>query len=349
MILVVSWAMMLNIAQLIRNRMTMQNEADNIALSIATHKARVMNCVGGYNYLIGTILAIGTKPIIVQLPSYRTDLVASYIYGDYKSNVINKPLDRDVSHMKKMVNILQQAQEKIMQNHIVYQSVLVAECLSKGYLLKVSPSAIPTKESSEKYFGLRRNAKSTRYLKTINTSSKLIPHFVYNPEIGTEIEGLYGDFQTRNVHGRDKYSWYITGENFHKQKIKVMLSKLENGNSKPLFARLLGIKYPSITVFSAAAIYNTKGTMFPKQETEFTGFPPTSIAIAINAATLAQMSGVTAECAKISKAFAATVEACMLASFAYSLYQGGIGQDNSPIKNYQDSKDGGWAAHLIPY
>jgi len=33
--------------------MSMQNEADNIALSIAMHKARMMNRIGGYNYLIG--------------------------------------------------------------------------------------------------------------------------------------------------------------------------------------------------------------------------------------------------------------------------------------------------------
>ncbi|MDR3253709.1 MAG: hypothetical protein LBT07_01930 [Endomicrobium sp.] len=65
--------MMLNIAQLIRNRMALQNEADNIALSLATYKARVLNFVGKTNYLMGTVLSLGMNPRVTQLASYSTN------------------------------------------------------------------------------------------------------------------------------------------------------------------------------------------------------------------------------------------------------------------------------------
>lgn len=42
--------------------MTMQNEADNIALSLATYKARVLNFLGNTNYLMGIILSLGMNP-----------------------------------------------------------------------------------------------------------------------------------------------------------------------------------------------------------------------------------------------------------------------------------------------
>ncbi|GHT42682.1 hypothetical protein AGMMS49921_08480 [Endomicrobiia bacterium] len=77
-IFVISFAMMLNIANLIRNRMIMQNKADNIALSLATHKARVLNFLGGTNYLMGTALSLGMNPRGIQLSSYSTDAIGGF-------------------------------------------------------------------------------------------------------------------------------------------------------------------------------------------------------------------------------------------------------------------------------
>jgi len=331
MMLVISWAMMLNIARVIINRMSMQNEADNIALSIATHKARVMNRVGGYNYLIGMILSRGTNPNIVQLPSYGTDSVASYVYGDYKLDA--GVLDKDVSRMKEAVGRLQKAQERMMQSHAAYQACLVSGYLSKGYLVRISPLCLPTKESSEKYFGLKRNRKEIGYLKTVNRRIGIIRHVVYREP----------------AHGDAKYSWYVTDKNFHRQKIKVTFSKSGNNKRPPLFARLLGIKHPVISVFSAAAIYNTKGAMFPSKESNLTGFPPLPVCVADNLGTLKQIVKVVTDCAKINKLAAEALAVYLAASFGYALSQGAVGQETSPVKNYYDSKDGGWAAHLVPY
>ncbi|MDR3275013.1 MAG: hypothetical protein LBS81_03395 [Endomicrobium sp.] len=94
-ILVISWAMMLNIACLIRDRIRLQNEADYIALSIATYKARVLNFLGGTNYLIGEILSLSMNPRITQLASYSTDIIGGFPATMYPS--FENPLS-DIKH-----------------------------------------------------------------------------------------------------------------------------------------------------------------------------------------------------------------------------------------------------------
>jgi hypothetical protein len=60
-VLVISWAMMLNIAKLLTDRMIMQNVADNSALSVAVYKARVLNALGYLNYLMAATLYDGVE------------------------------------------------------------------------------------------------------------------------------------------------------------------------------------------------------------------------------------------------------------------------------------------------
>ena len=51
-VLVLCWAMIVNIAKLVKDRMMMQNAADNAALSVAVYKARVLNKLGQLNFLM---------------------------------------------------------------------------------------------------------------------------------------------------------------------------------------------------------------------------------------------------------------------------------------------------------
>ncbi len=377
MILFISWAMMLNIAKLIRDRMIMQNLADNTALSIATHKARVMNFVAGCNYWIGTLLAMGTQPDIIQFPSYRTDAVASVVFGDvdrFASGV--KPKDNDVKKLAETVKILQDAQENAMLSHMTYSTLLRAEVMLKGYAVSGLLDEITFSiEDAEKHFGLKRNRKGITYLKTINFKSSALPHIVFNPfpmesmlKIIESIAPIYSksaveeakslisgiDSVTEVVSSQSDYSWYITDRNFHKQKIKVDLIKITNENDSPLLKKWLKLDSPFNSMkkaFSAAAIYNTKGTMFPKTESEFTGFPPKFINYMTEGIIF------TAMMTKIGEFFSKNLVLGVAASIylpsvlAASLYTGNIGNNIniSPIKSYEESKLGGWAAHLVPY
>jgi len=128
---------------LIRNRLTIQNETDNVALSIASRKViRAMNYVGGYNLIINCfILREDNAFFVAQIPFYRTNLVASYVYGDYKYD-LNVSLDRNVSYVKKnSEHPSRKSKEGLCKItlYIIYQSGFKAEYLSKNYLLKISP------------------------------------------------------------------------------------------------------------------------------------------------------------------------------------------------------------------
>jgi len=63
-VLIISWAMLLNIAKLLRDRMVMQNAADNAAISVAVYKARVLNTLGKMNYLIACALYGGENGLL---------------------------------------------------------------------------------------------------------------------------------------------------------------------------------------------------------------------------------------------------------------------------------------------
>ncbi|MDR2860883.1 MAG: hypothetical protein LBV66_03510 [Elusimicrobiota bacterium] len=382
MILVISWAMVLNIAKLIRDRMIMQSKADNIALSIAVHKARTMNFVGACNYLIGSILAIGTKPEIVQIPTLSTKGVAAFPFGDYKGNSTNKALDKDVAMMKSVVDGLQTAQETAMISHLLYHDALMVEYLSDpDYKLIIYPTAVPTKSNAEKYFGLKRNKKGITYLKTVNTEPRPYPHIVYNPfplkditdliteklsgavisvmeKLGMDPENiiknalnLSSGFMKEKVYKKSDYSWYITDENFSDQKVQVVLLKPAKDKNRPLFSKLLKIKYPTMAAFSAASIYNVDGTMFPSKESDLIGKPDTEVLLAAtttaqSAIFIAQMVTKDSTPYKIlSILTGAYVTIRVVIRFA------SVKEDaaTSPINAYNKAKFGGWAAHLIPY
>lgn len=418
LVLVLSWAMMLNIAKLIRDRMVMQNMTDNIALSIATHKARTMNIVGGLNYALGAVLKIGTRAEFVQLPNFGTDLVAAYPTGDRKPGS-DGALSKDVAKLKKSVEEIQRAQEDAMEMHLLYLSETYAKLLAKGYIVSITPSPaeyMPTApiDVIEKYFGLKRNTKGITYKKTENVFSMF--SWVYTKMIALEILNTFSevagkipllgsifdnvdsfkkkleeylgfnleDFFEAPVYATSDKSWYITDDNFYDQKTKVMITKMSNEANRPLFARLLGISYPAQTFYSAAAIYNTKGTMFPQNESELLGtfakekdslfgakrqeilrdlgkigdffknipalpledmllFAPSALQNGIMLAELANRGSYAG--AAIGIAITLYIEANCL----NTLYKWLEGRKDSPINNYLNAKDGGWAAHLVPY
>ena len=46
MVLLISWAMLINIAKVIRDRMVLQNNLDNAVISVANLQARTLNLLG---------------------------------------------------------------------------------------------------------------------------------------------------------------------------------------------------------------------------------------------------------------------------------------------------------------
>ncbi|MDR0800587.1 MAG: hypothetical protein LBN01_03550 [Endomicrobium sp.] len=342
-ILVISWAMMLNIANLIRNRMTMQNEADNIALSLVTYKARVLNFLGNTNYLMGTILSLGMNPRVVQLPSYSTDIIGGFPaimnpslenpLSDlkHKTTLLNKQ-NRGVQKIKQIVDTLQKIQDIAIKGYFVHYYSVLADNISKDYDILVSPV------KPEYNLGLKRNSKGIQYYSTIND---ICIYLGYDKHF---------HFLHREKYKKSNYSWLVEGDKFNKQKVKVILRQKTN-NKSPLFAKLLGIQYPQIIVYSAAAAYNVKGSMFPKKEYTFTGKTKLTMFLVETAACLesALMDFVVAHAmafGPLALPFIASVAINHLASEIDSQLKS---TEDNPIDAYLKAKNGGWAAHLVPY
>ncbi len=404
LIIVISWAMMLNIAKLIRDRMIMQNIADNAAVSIATHRARTMNFVGSCNYLIGFLLRMGTRAEFVQIHTYGTDTVASYMFGDWRKGS-NSALSSGVAELKKMVDLVQKGQETAMVAHLVYIAMTYKNLIEKGYVPVILPLPIKDFDSNmlenpgagiikiaEKHFGLKRNTKGITYKKTENVTYGNI-HYVYTRMLGLELRKMilealkkfgflggiiasadkaiemiekefginFSDYTDAPVYAKKDYSWYITADNFKDQKTQIVLMKMAGDDNKPLFYRWLGINYPSIYVFSAAAIYNTKGTMFPSRESELLGtISPKSQYYILDfifhfslPTTNAQIFYLAGEIAE-QIPYIGNLLALLVSLYAENMnnmmfFKAISGTADSPMNNYMEAKEGGWAAHLVPF
>jgi hypothetical protein len=279
-ILIISWAMMLNIARLIKDRIRLQNEADCIALSLATYKARVLNFLGGTNYLIGEVLSLGMTPRITQLVSYSTDMIGGFPatmkpsfespLSDLKHESFGHKNDEGVRKIKYIIDTIQKVQDLAIKSYYAYHYSILSSNIFKDYNVLLLPSR------PEKNLGLKRNSKGINYYSTINLACIYLD------------ASMHFHILSRNKYKQSKYSWFVEGEKFYRQKVKVVLCK-KIGKRRPIFSKFLGIHYPQVTVFSAASPYNVKGSMFPKTEDTFTGATKTTMVLS-EAASIAQLT-----------------------------------------------------------
>jgi hypothetical protein len=160
---------------------------------------------------------------------------------------------------------------------------------------------------------------------------------------------------TKYKYKKSNYSWFVEGEKFNEQKIKVILRQKTN-NKKPLFRKLMNIKYPQIIVYSAAAVYNVNGSMFPKKEDTFTGATSLTASL-VEAASLAQLIIMEKAVAHalsfgpVAAPLLALAETMIAVNYLESKRATAklLNCKDNPIDAYLKAKNGGWAAHLVPY
>jgi hypothetical protein len=346
-ILIMSWAMMLNIAYVIRDRIRLQNEADAIGLSLSTYKARVLNFLGNTNYLIGEILSLGMNPRITQLASYSTDGIGGFPatmkrsfenpLSDLKHETFGNKKDSGIRKIKYIVDVIKKAQDLAIKSYYAYHCTILSDNSDKDYNVVLLPSC------PKKNLGLKRNSKGIKYYSTTNLACICLD------------ESLHLHILLPNKYRQSKYSWFVEGDKFSEQKVKVILRK-KTKNIKPLFTKFLAIKYPQMIIFSAASPYNVKGSMFPKLEDTFTGATKETM-ILTEAACLGQLVLMERAIAKASSfgpyaiGFVAAAEVAIAINYAESKIAACkllSGKDN-PIDAYLKAKPGGWGAHLVPY
>ncbi|MDR1943169.1 MAG: hypothetical protein LBQ04_03555 [Endomicrobium sp.] len=346
-ILIISWAMMLNIACLIKDKIRLQNEADCIALSLATYKARVLNFLGGTNYLIGEVLSLGMNPRITQLVSYSTDMIGGFPatmkpsfeshLSDLKHETFGHKNDEGVRKIKYIIDTIQKIQDLAIKSYYAYHYSILSSNIFKDYNVLLFPSR------PEKNLGLKRNSKGINYYSTINLACIYLD------------ASMHFHILSRNKYKQSKYSWFVEGEKFYEQKVKVVLCK-KIGKRRPIFSKFLGIHYPQVMVFSAASPYNVKGSMFPKTEDTFTGATKTTMVLS-EAASIAQFALMERAIANgssfgpVAVPFIAAAEAAVAFNYLESKRASAqllSGKDN-PIDAYLKAKLRGWGAHLVPY
>jgi hypothetical protein len=215
----------------------------------------------------------------------------------------------------------------------------MASHLSEKYLAVITP--FPTGASD---FGLERNKQKAKFIKA-----------------GTINLGIKFYYPSSTLKTMDE-TWFVSTDKIYKQKVKVMLTTIDNDKKNLYMPRLLDIDLIPRIAYSAAAIYNTKGTMFPtKSSNNSTGLPNLTVVAIIEALYLETIAETSAKIWEkfgdiplvgpiIAAAYEAAYITPSLAIHAVGLAMAiNVPDSKNPMRSYVNAKSGGWAAHLVPY
>jgi len=156
-VLILSWAMMINIAKILRDKMILQNNVDNTAISIANLQARTLNLLGETNYLMATVLSTAGYPESLAfdslmnglpkeirnkvkdylvytptfyVPSFSTDKICGSMmlgpFCDYRCNGINTKYS-GVKYLRETVKGIQTFQNLLVANYVKDYGLLLKE------------------------------------------------------------------------------------------------------------------------------------------------------------------------------------------------------------------------------
>ncbi len=384
LILIMSWAMMVNIAKIIRDRTILQNKVDNAVLSIATLQARTLNFLGTTNNLTATILStagypesltydvlISNVPSAIRgkvkdifgviptlyVPSFSTDKVCGSLipgpFCDYKCNGIRTEYG-GVKNLRTVVNSIQKMQDAAVSAYLVNYAAILKEFSADNTKIVVVPSRFVKDIKSLNFGNINLKSVSPQSLLGIKKNSKGIKYFK-TKNYCLNIVGVHAHFVKPEEYRKDKYSWYVQDENFYDKKLVALgIQNLDNDKNYPLFQRVFNIKMPQLVAVSSAGLYNTKGAMFPDTETDKTGVNFASVSslyiLGIQSQMLitlaSELSGIPV-IGWAAAALTAGLEVDMTATSAMNFYNAKKDK-NTPIYTYKNAKLGGWDSHLIP-
>jgi hypothetical protein len=298
-VLIISWAMMLNIAKLLTDRMILQNAADNAALSVATSKARLLNQLGELNFMIGCLL-YGSE---AGFANYHTGGITGGLYGicaqvlaaaDYQyfsdnqqrvASILDVPhgfcsgidegyneSNRFIAGIYGLVNAMIIKQDLLMGqfiNSFVFSGpsspmIQIAQSQDANSNSSKDPtvdSVFILTPSSVLLLDMPRNANGVSYCQTDSVCISVPPPF------GAYHAHIFWAQEWQRVNA----SWlYADRDSFYKnQTITVLAVKNRDSISNkgfPIFGRWLGIQWPEMYAISTAGIYNREGPMFPVEQ-----------------------------------------------------------------------------------
>lgn len=386
LILIFSWAMMLNIAKIIRDKMILQNNTDNAVLSIANLQARTLNMLGLTNNLMATVLStsgypeslgaelfmsqiqpklvrdkvyevFGWYPLKMLVPSFSTEKIGgSMIPGpfcDYKCSRVRTEY-KGVKMLRKTVKAIQEFQEKLIDLYAVNYSNLLIKFSTDGSVIVALPSRYVEDIKNFNFKNFNLSSLSGEQLLGVKKNSKGIKYFKTKNYCFYAV-GIHLHFVNSEHYMSDNYSWYVQDEDFYDKKLVALgVKNLGTDRNYPYFKNIFNIQMPQLTAYSASGVYNTADSMIPEHESVYTG---------VNFVSLSSLILLVKQSQMLITAAAELVE-IPLAGWAAALVLGLINADmlatsvinfdnarkdaNTPIYKYNKAKSGGWDAHLVP-
>ena len=356
-ILILSWAMVINIAKVLRDKMILQNYVDNTVISVANLQARTLNLLGTTNNLMATVLSTASYPVIAMFPSFSTDKVGGSMipgpFSDYycpKAGVAVNERYSGVLKMKKLVNSIQQFQDLLLTNYMVQSVLLLNKIPSEDYKVFVVPSRYAKGTNfmnfnitdPKVWLGIKRNTKGITYYKTMN--------FCF-------------DAKSRHYHiviprqyMKDNVSWYVQDTDFYDKKLVAVGVKTSSKKEfYPLFKNIFDINMPIIYSLGAAGLYNTKGAMFPEKEDTSTGL--SYIVAALLSPMVANQLIVFYSIIEAVSYIPVVGQVCAGIGVAAAAFYAEEAtrkiiteplNKDTPIYKYNEAELGGWDAHLVP-
>ena len=357
LILILSWAMLINIAKVLRDKMILQNYVDNTVISVANLQARTLNLLGTTNDLMANILSTASYPMIAMFPSFSTDKVGgSMIPGpfcDYycpKAGAAVNERYSGVLKIKKIVNSIQQFQDLLLTNYMVQSALLLNKIPDKDYKVFVVPSRYAKGmdftgfniTDPKVWLGIKRNTKGITYYKTMN--------FCF------DAKSKHYHIVFPRQYMKDNVSWYVQDTDFYDKKLVAIGIKTSSKKDfYPLFKNIFDINMPIIYSLGAAGLYNSKGPMFPEKEDTSTGL--SYIMAALLSPMIAQQLFVFYNIIEAVAYIPAVGQVCAGIGVAAAAFYAEEAtrkivteplNKETPIYKYNEAELGGWDAHLVP-
>lgn len=386
LILILSWAMMLNIAKIIRDKMILQNNTDNAVLSIANLQARTLNMLAITNNLMATVLStagypesfgaetimsavqpksvrdkvyevFGGFPMKMLVPGFSTDKIGGSLipgpFCDYKCNGTNTEY-KGVKMLRDTVNIIRSFQDALIDMYAVNYVNLMINFSKDDNAIVVLPSRYVENIKNFNVSDFNISSISPAELLGVKKNSKGIKYYK-TKNYCFNSAALHLHFVSPEHYKTDKYSWYVQDENFYDKKLVAIGTKvLKNNESFPYFKNIFKVQMPQLLTYAAAGVYNTAGDMIPEKESVYTGVNSVALLDLILIVKQSQMLITSAaELSEIPLAgwICATIliglNVDMLATSALN-YANTKDDKNTPIYKYDKAKNGGWDAHLVP-
>jgi hypothetical protein len=232
------WITIINIGQLVKDRIILQNAADCAAQTIACIRARALNIIGAENAALGVLLTI---PEFCFWP--QTDCNSGFHWGT--CDALAKTYEQTVRGI-----II--SQEGINSAYGGGWSYLEAGKTAKNV---GADGLYPFDAMTDKFsLKLERNKGDIWYWKSFNCGATVYGHYHLGP---------LPDPMTITKR-TDTNRWYQQSKDFYKKKMRIVAYKKYGKKSWfPLAHKLLGINRPEIMAIAASRPYNKNGPMFP--------------------------------------------------------------------------------------